>query len=397
MRVGIFTDTYIPQINGVTTSVHILRNELEQLGHQVYIFTTTDPDQTDDPNVCRLKSIPLLSFKDRRIAISGLMKAIKMGKQWKLDIVHTQTEFSLGFVGRMVAMELGVPLIHTYHTMYERYLHYVFNGKLIKSKHVKEMTRFYCDRTDSVIVPSQLTKEKLRSYGVLQQIFVVPTGVPIPEFSSENRQVMREQFGYNDKDIVLLSLSRLSPEKNIEAIINQLPAIIALVPEVKLLIIGDGPSRKNLEQLTVKNHVERYVHFVGEVPHSEAYAYYQMSDLYVNTSDSETQGLTYIEAVVNNLPIIAKQNTYLNQIITDRSLGQLYQSTQSFAITTADYLMNDLKRSRNQSDAREQLKNEISSRTFALRILDVYTRAIDSQPFKKRRKRSRDRKGESVR
>ncbi|MDN6596963.1 MAG: glycosyltransferase, partial [Lentilactobacillus parabuchneri] len=135
MNIGIFTDTYFPQVSGVATSIKTLKNELERQGNQVYIFTTTDPHvdkDTYEQNIFRFSSIPFISFTDRRIAVRGLFQAYEIAKELNLDIVHTQTEFSMGMIGKFVAKNLNIPCIHTYHTMYEDYLHYVANGKLLR-------------------------------------------------------------------------------------------------------------------------------------------------------------------------------------------------------------------------------------------------------------------------
>ena len=143
MNIGIFTDTYFPQVSGVATSIDTLRSQLEQKGHTVYIFTTTDPDvekNVYERNVFRFASIPFISFTDRRIAVRGLFQSYQVAKELNLDIVHTQTEFSMGLIGKFVAKALKIPCVHTYHTMYEDYLHYVAKGKLLKPSHVRLMT-----------------------------------------------------------------------------------------------------------------------------------------------------------------------------------------------------------------------------------------------------------------
>ena len=147
MNIGLFTDTYFPQVSGVATSIKTLRDELEKQGNQVYIFTTTDPHvdkDTYERNIFRFPSIPFVSFTDRRIAVRGLFHAYEIAKELNLDIIHTQTEFSMGWIGKFVARNLEIPCIHTYHTMYEDYLHYVAKGKLLKPVHVKQMTLAFC-------------------------------------------------------------------------------------------------------------------------------------------------------------------------------------------------------------------------------------------------------------
>ncbi len=376
MQIGIFTDTYFPQVSGVATSISMLKSELERLGHGVIIFTTTDPNATYETNVIRLPSIPFVAFHDRRVAISGANRALKIAKEYQLDIVHPQTEFSLGLIGRYVANKLDIPLVHTYHTMYERYLHYIAQGKLLKPEHVRKLSRFYCDRTFGVIVPSELTKKTLESYGVKQQIFVIPTGVPLPAYDVEKRQELRTQLGYTDDDIVLLSLSRLSSEKNIDTIIRQFPTIQAIHPSVKLLVVGDGPDRDRLQKMVADEHLTSVVQFTLEIPNKDVYRYYQASDLYVNTSDSETQGLTYIEAIANELPVIAKKNTYLETIVTARECGRLFEFSDSFGVTVAQYITEDLAYAKTHHDARDAIRESISVEKFGKSVLEVYQQSV---------------------
>ena len=208
MRVGIFTDTYFPQVSGVATSVRVLKEELERLGHTVIIFTTTDPNATmPEWNIVRLGSIPLFSFKERRIAVQGFIEAYKVSQEYELDIIHTQTEFSLGLLGKILGAMLGIPTIHTYHTMYEKYLHYIANGKILRPSHVAYISKNFCNQTRGVIAPSQMTKDKLLSYGVTQEVRVIPTGVEIPKLNPQAAEELREKLGYTKEDKVLLSLS----------------------------------------------------------------------------------------------------------------------------------------------------------------------------------------------
>ena len=143
MRIGLFTDTYFPQVSGVATSIRTLKTELEKQGHAVFIFTTTDKDvnRYEDWQIIRIPSVPFFAFKDRRFAYRGFTKALEIAKQYKLDIIHTQTEFSLGLLGIWIARELKIPVIHTYHTQYEDYVHYIAKGMLIRPSMVKYLVR----------------------------------------------------------------------------------------------------------------------------------------------------------------------------------------------------------------------------------------------------------------
>lgn len=383
MKIGMFTDSYFPQISGVATSIQILKEELEELGHEVIIFTTTDPNaDPEEENVVRLTSIPFLSFKDRRIAIKGFSKALKEAKKYHIDIIHTHTEFSLGLAGKFIGYKLDIPTVHTYHTMYEKYLHYFAKGKVIRPQEVAVISRIFCNRTSGVIVPGQLMKEKLSSYQVYKEIRVIPTGVPIPSFDEENRRTMRTALGLAEEDMVLLSLSRLAFEKNLTAIIEAFPAVLENHPNAKLIFVGGGPARETLERMSSELGLNKEIRFIGEVDHSVVHQYYQMADLYVNASESETQGLTYLESIVNGCPVVAKHNDYLAEIIQNPLLGKLFQEDTDMSQTINDMILLIRQNGTEIRNAEKaQLLDEISSKTFARKVLHYYKYLIEKHYF----------------
>lgn len=340
MKIGIFTDTYFPQVSGVSTSIKLLKDQLTKRGHQVVIFTTTDPDAVPEKDVIRLPSIPFVSFEDRRIAYAGFDKCLKIAKKEGIDLVHTQTEFSLGMTGRYVASRMKIPTVHTYHTMYEKYTHYIMNGHLIQPKHVRRISRMYCNNADRIIAPSQQTADALISYGVSIPISVVSTGVELPEITMKSyasiRSQMRSELGLSEEDWILLSLSRLSQEKQIDQVIEAFPQILEQIPQAYLVVVGDGPHRCELESLAHSLNTDR-IKFVGEITYDQVHKYYQMADLYVNASESETQGLTYLESMVNYLPVIAKENDFLNSIMTKASYGRLYQGKENLSKAVIEF------------------------------------------------------------
>ena len=340
MKIGIFTDTYFPQVSGVSTSIKLLKDQLTKRGHEVVIFTTTDPQSVPEPNVVRLPSVPFVSFEDRRIAYAGFDKCLKIARNEKLDLVHTHTEFSLGMAGRYVASRMKIPTVHTYHTMYEKYTHYIMNGHLIQPKHVRRISRMYCNNADRIIAPSQLTADALMSYGVNIPISVVSTGVELPDITMKSyssvRSRMRSELGLSEDDWLLLSLSRLSKEKQIDQVIEAFPEILKQIPQAYLVIVGDGPHREALESLAQKLQISR-IKFIGEIPYDRVTDYYQMADVYVNASESETQGLTYLEAIVNYLPVIAKENDFLSSIMVKASYGRLYRGKENIVKAVVEF------------------------------------------------------------
>lgn len=385
MKIGMFTDSYFPQVSGVSTSIRTLKEELEAEGHEVIIFTTTDPKADEaEKNIIRLTSIPFLSFKDRRVAVKGMNKALKEAKKQKIDIVHTHTEFSLGLTGKFVGYMLEIPTVHTYHTMYEKYLHYIAKGKVVKPRAVKIASRYFCNSTMGIIAPSEQMKEKLASYNIYKEIRVIPTGVRIPEQIVGIKSRKREELGISDSELVLLSLSRLSSEKNLDKLVHAFPEVVETYPSAKLVFVGDGPMRHDLEALVAEMNLTPNVIFVGEVRNEDVSEYYQMADIYINASESETQGLTYLESIVNWCPVIAKRNDYLSGLITEDSLGMLFEEDDKIGKTIIAYA--DFFHSSDvaiNQEVWDELMQEISSKAFADAVLSYYQTSIDiyeSQP-----------------
>ncbi|MGO3750551.1 glycosyltransferase, partial [Vagococcus salmoninarum] len=167
MKIGFFTDTYFPQVSGVATSIKTLKEELEKRGHDVFIFTTSDPKADEaELGIIRMPSIPFISFKDRRVVVSGMIDAYEKAKKYHLDIIHTHTEFGTGWLGKYIAKRLKIPVVHTYHTMYEDYLHYIAHGKLIRPYHVKQASRAFCRNASGIVCPSERVVTKLEQYNI---------------------------------------------------------------------------------------------------------------------------------------------------------------------------------------------------------------------------------------
>ncbi|KZL41472.1 glycosyltransferase family 4 protein [Secundilactobacillus collinoides] len=329
MNIGLFTDTYFPQVSGVATSIKILKHELEKQGHRVYIFTTTDPHIERDVyerNIFRFPSVPFVSFTDRRIAFRGLFHAYQIAKELDLDIIHTQTEFSMGWIGKFVARNLKIPCLHTYHTMYEDYLHYVANGKILKPVHVKQMTLAFCAHLDGVVAPSDRVIDKLTGYGVKTPIRVIPTGIVLDQYSQPSDVDIRGQYGIDADAPLILSLSRLAYEKNIKEVIDGMPKVVAELPKAKLMIVGDGPARADLEKQAKALNLGDHVIFTGEINNDKVAAFYQTADLFASASDSESQGLTYIESLAAGTKIVVKHSPYTDELLSGETLGSTFSS-----------------------------------------------------------------------
>lgn len=382
MNIGIFTDTYFPQVSGVATSIRTLKDDLERKGHHVYIFTTTDPgvDKEEvEPNIFRFGSVPFISFTDRRVAVRGLFHALEVAKELDLDLVHTQTEFSMGWIGKFVAKNLKIPCVHTYHTMYEDYLHYVLNGHLLKPYHVKQFVRTFVSHMDGVVAPSQRVTETLRRYGVKIPIRVIPTGIDLKMYDRpepERVVQLRSELGYTLETPVMMTLSRLASEKRIDQVLSVFPALVKAVPGLQFMIVGDGPEREELEALAQSLGVKDAVKFVGEVKHDQISPYYQLANLFVSSSDTETQGLTYIEAMAAGLKCTVRSGEYTDHIFDDPDIGTTFRDLNEMQAQVINYLQHPHAFS--DPKPRERKLIEISADHFGDSVLDFYQDATDN-------------------
>lgn len=384
MRIGMFTDTYVPQINGVAASVSLLKKTLEDLGHDVFVFTTTDPDAKglQEEHVYRVPSAPI--FTERRLGVfyhPGLAREVR---RLNLDLIHTHTEFSLGIFGRNLAGDLELPLVHTYHTIYEDYTHFVAKGQQMNRMArgaARALTRSFCNVADAVVVPTVKVKDLLMDYGVVSDLNVVPTGIDLSRFETEDngrawRKAARAELGLAEDSFVLVNIGRVSAEKNIQEIIMILARWLPGRPDTRFVVVGDGAYRKQLEQLVRVHHVEDQVIFAGARPFARIAAYFFLGDVFVSASQSETQGLTYIEALASGLPVLARKDRCLEGVVEEGVNGLVYESEHE-ALSYLDKLYENPELVRSMGAEARKSTEKFSSLHFANRILDVYMLAIN--------------------
>lgn len=394
MKVGLFTDTYPPFINGVSTSVLMLKQGLEKLGHEVYVVTVNSESFSykKEENVLRVPGVPIGIF-DYRLTSLYPLKARKIIKSWNLDVIHTHTEFGIGTFARLISKQYNIPLVHTYHTMYEEYVYYITKGYFdsASKKLVEYLTLFLCDKTiDELIVPTKKTCDLFKEkYKVKRDVHIIPTGIDVERFYKENVDnkcvvKLKKDLGLKKDDFVILYVGRIAKEKNIEFLINNLKDIVKKSSKIKLVIVGDGPDMKELLELTYKNKLEKNVIFVGKVPWDDVPKYYQMADIFATSSTTETQGLTVIEAMAASKPVVAIKDESFELVITDRQDGLFFTNDLEYKKIILDLYKNEKLRQKISRQARITANN-YSASVYAKRVLEVYKMVVnkDTNLFKK--------------
>lgn len=386
MRIGLFTDTYTPDINGVVSSIVTLQRELEKNGHDVYVITNHKAmTMKKEGNVLRLPGLELKWLYGYKLSTPYHFSARDEIKNMHLDVIHVHTEFGVGMFGRIVAKYLNIPVVTTYHTMYEDYTHYVNRFEIdevdkVTKKVVSTFSRSISDSAQAVISPSEKTKETLLKYGVKTPICVIPTGLNFDKFHPDNIdpqqvQAIREQYGIHEDERLIVFVGRIAQEKSIEIPIEGFRYVKD--PKIKLMIVGGGPQLEELQEMVKRYHLEQQVIFTDKKLPEEVPAYYACADCFVSASLTETQGMTYIEALACGLPVFARYDDVLKDLVIEEDSGFLFETGQEFADKLTDFMhRSDEERKAFSKRALEKIV-KYDSKVFYSKVLSVYYQAIN--------------------
>lgn len=380
MKILITTDCYSPVINGVVTSIKNLEQMLRKQGHQVKVLTmSTTHFSWKSKNAYYIRAFSAEKiYKDARVSPFLRHSYLKEIIEWKPDVIHSQSEFNAYLWAKFIKKQCGCPMIHTYHTVYEDYTHYFTKYPAIGKKVVTTGSRKLLKSMEAVIAPTQKVKNLLDTYGVNAQIHVVPTGIALEQYKQrldlKEREALRQSLGLSNQDTVLITLGRVAKEKNIQEIIEYINENDETTP-YKLLIVGDGPYRETLEEKVLAMGLSNRVIFAGMIPPQEVWKYYKLGDVFVSASQSETQGLTYIEAMASGLPLLCRMDQCLEGVIDQGIQGYTYTDKATFKQALNELLENPLKRQVMASAAMIRCE-KFSAEAFGKKMEWIYTNAI---------------------
>lgn len=340
----------------------------------------------NDNKIIRIPGIPI-GIYDYRLSGIYPLRAVKKIIRWNLDIIHSHTEFGVGTFARLLASELDIPLVHTYHTMYEDYIHYITKGYFDKSskKLVEYITKFYCDKTASeLIVPTKKTYDFFKEkYKVKRDIHIVPTGLEIEKFYSENidqNEVckLKEKLGIKKENFVILFVGRMGKEKNVDFLIEVQKKLVRKYPNVKLLLVGSGPDEDDFKKHVSRLKLDDSVIFAGKVPLEQNQNYYACADIFVTASTTETQGVTVIEAMAASLPVVCINDESFNSIVVNDLNGYLFENKRE-CYNQIELLINDKSKMKELKTGAKNTSQRHSSKYYAEAILDVYKIALSKK------------------
>jgi 1,2-diacylglycerol 3-alpha-glucosyltransferase len=336
LTIGMFTDTYKPETNGVVTSIVSTARALRQRGHRVIIVAPAHPEGDEEhPDVFHLRSTPFPFYPGFRMAFPLPAKVVASLPNVPFDVIHAHTFFFIGCLGAYLAGLRKLPLFFTYHTRFEDYLHYLPVHQRVTKPQTEWVTREFSNRCGLVIAPSQPTVDLLRSYGVTSPFEILPGGVDLESFGMEGADP--PLIANAKPGPVLLSVGRLGKEKNLDLLLEAFALFSRQRPDARLIMIGDGPHRAALEEHATSLGCAASVAFAGALEQKQLGAYYRGADAFVFSSLTETQGLVLVEAMAHGLPVIAVECPVTNEIVNGEAGMLTPEDPAAFAAALASF------------------------------------------------------------
>jgi 1,2-diacylglycerol 3-alpha-glucosyltransferase len=383
LHIAFFTNSYYPVLNGVVRSVASFRETLMKQGHNVFVFAQYDATYKDEePFIFRYPSLPL-PLGDISAAIPVSPFVDQLLPVLKLDVIHTHHPILLGQTAARKAAELGLPLVFTFHTQYWEYTHYVpFPQEAIQEflkNAVHKWLRDFMQKCQHIIIPSESMKDLLvREYGLDGHYTVVPTGTNLEPFLSADGDALRKEKGWQDETI-LISVGRLAPEKNWETLLHAFAKVYPEHPDLRLVLLGDGPARESLQSLAAELGIAERVSFMGSIPFGEIPAYLKGADAFGFASVTETQGLVTIEAMAAGLPIVAVDASGTRDIVEHGKEGFLVENDADALAKGLHELLSDPHRMKRFSNSALKKAKTFDVNHLSKQLISVYEQAMQDK------------------
>lgn len=380
MRIAIFSNTFLPTISGVVRSIASYKAALEDLGHEVHVFTQGARAYRDpEPNVHRYFSLHPGLPNDLPVTIPFSPKLDRLLREMQPDVIHAQHPVLLGNLAQRKARQLGVPLVYTLHAQYWQYGVYMpfkFLERPYNRLAAARVKRFML-KCDHIIAPSESLRDLIvGEFGITRPVTVIPTGIDMNSFDASKRIEQRRQLGWEDS-FVVISAGRLAPEKNWPDLIQAVAQVIEGNPQVKLVLLGDGPSRDDLERQAAALGISDKVEFTGLVPYHKVPGYLIAADLFAFASETETQGLVTLEALAAGLPAVAYDAIGTRDVVADGLNGILTRADSRSLAAGIESLLNDPSQFAELQRGALKSAEKMDIRLLAKKLVGVYESSID--------------------
>lgn len=383
MHIAYFTNIYKPVINGVVRSVSTYRQALTEMGNNVFIFAQEDDYKDEEPFIFRYPSMPLPISIDLQAAIPISPAIDWMLPSLKLDVIHAHHPVLLGQVAANKAEKLNLPLVFTFHTKYEEYTHYFPIPQETVQEFLKyavhDWMRFYMRRCQHIIVPSKsLLKTLQNNYGLESNYTIIPTGIDLRPYRQAEGERVRKEHGWGEGK-VMISVGRLAKEKNWALFINAAAKAIKKHPDLRVVILGDGPMCGEIGKLAASLGISDNLELLGNVPFEKVPAYLQAADFFSFASTTETQGLVTLEALAADLPVVAVDASGTRDIVQHEVQGLLVEETDEALAAGIDKLLSNPDLFSKFKQAATARAEDFEIIKLSQKMLDVYAQAKEEK------------------
>ena len=377
MRILMVSDVYFPRVNGVSTSIETFRRTLDGLGVEVRLVVPRYGDEPEEAGVIRVAGRPVPGDPEDRLVGWPAMHRAVLEAAGDCDLIHVQTPFVAHYAGLKAARTLGLPVVATYHTLFEEYLqHY---ARLIPAGWLRGQARAFsrrqCNALDAVVVPSTAMRARLESYGVTKPLHVLPTGIPTARFARGDGAAFRARHGIPPGQPVALFVGRVAHEKNIGFLLEAMVHTRRQCPDALLLVAGERPAKVDLQARVDPLGLADAVRFIGYLDRRDALPdCYAAADVFAFASRTETQGLVLLEAMAAGLPVVALSEMGTTDIL-DAGRGAISPPAipQVFGEALAQVL-NHPSAWQHLGDDAAQYAREWSDIAMASRMAELYRR-----------------------
>lgn len=325
MRIGIFTNTYLPTVNGVVNSILAFRRGLEAEGHRVFVFAPATPGYRDsDEAVMRVPAVALSRYPDYPLPLPWGRRLSQGTAGVRLELVHTQHPWLLGAWGLRFATRRKLPVVTTIHTQYEMYAHYAAPvPPVLLRPLLRAAVRHYCNRCHVVATPGLAMREYLTHLGVVRPVEVVPNAADLSSFDAADGTEVRNKYGIAPDELLYLFVGRAAKEKSLDKLIAAFTQVAAELPNSKLMIVGGGPELESLRALSAQQPCADRIILTGPIPHEQIASYHAAADVFVTASVTEVQPISLTEAMYARTPIVAMDAGGINDMVRHGSTGLL--------------------------------------------------------------------------
>lgn len=389
MRILMISDVYFPRVNGVSTSIMTFRDELRKMGHEVVLIAPDYGNNNDtDSDILRVPSRKVFGDPEDRMMKRGALNRLinKHLRQQHFDIVHIQTPFAAHYAGIKIAKELKLPCIETYHTLFEEYLyHYIrFLPKPLLRFVARSFTRSQCAAVDTVISPSKPMQHMLHSYGVNKRIEIIPTGMQMERFINADGDEFRRKHQIDKSRPTLVHVGRIAHEKNIGFLIRMLDRVKQQIPDILLIIAGEGPALKHIKNQVAQLQLVGNTLFVGYLSRNkELLDCYAAGNAFVFASKTETQGLVLLEAMALGTPVVSTAYLGTRDILQHKQGALIAEDNLEDFSNKVITLLSDTDLNHELSNTAKHYAAKWSASNLSERLLQLYSELTQVNPDKK--------------